>query len=86
MNTPDFEVLVSQYKALNRRTKERIRQRFNEHFKLSDGDTTFLRLMNERLHVCYDEYAFLINIIPQHYQFENNRKKAADAQSAFSPC
>lgn len=84
MNTPDFSTLVTQYKVLNRRTKERIRERFNRHFSLSNQDTTFVRLMNERLHVCYDEYQFLLTQIPEHYEFEKNRKNAADAQSVFA--
>lgn len=63
--------LTEMFKRLNQRTKNRIRRAFNDKYQYSEQDTTFQRLMDGRLMLCYDEYQFLCAEITTHYNFYN---------------
>lgn len=63
--------LTEMFKRLNQRTKNRIRRAFNDKYRYSEQDTTFQRLMDGRLMLCYDEYHFLCAEITTHYDFYN---------------
>lgn len=66
---PTISELIEMFRVLNQRTKNRVRREFNEQFGYSESDTTFQRLMERRLFLCYDEYFFLVNTITLHYEF-----------------
>lgn len=63
--------LTEMFKRVNQRTKNRIRRAFNEKYSYPDHDTTFVRIMDGRLMLCYDEYFFLNEEITKHYSFYN---------------
>ncbi|MBB3840743.1 hypothetical protein FHS57_004763 [Runella defluvii] len=67
--TPTISELIEKFRVLNQRTKNRVRREFNDKFGYSDSDTTFQRLMERRLFLCYDEYLFLVDTILLHYDF-----------------
>lgn len=64
-----FNDLTEMFRALNQRTKNRIRRAFNDKYQYSEQDTTFQRLIDGRLMLCYDEYQFLCSEIKTHYDF-----------------
>lgn len=66
-----FNDLTEMFRALNQRTKNRIRRAFNEKYQYSEQDTTFQRLIDGRLMLCYDEYVFLCAEIKTQYDFYN---------------
>ncbi|WP_028525623.1 hypothetical protein [Runella limosa] len=67
--TPSIVELIEMFRVLNQRTKNRVRREFNQKYNYSESDTTFQRLMERRLLLCYDEYFFLVEIITQHHEF-----------------
>lgn len=80
-----IEELLDRYAQFNQRTKRRIRENFDRHFKLPAENDVFIRVMNQRLAMNMYEYQFLVVAIRQNYEFWNGMEalKNADPRSCI---